>query len=162
LKNRLEEDSNPQAGGYVMLARSYMTLGRFEDGLVAYDQALEISDSDPEIMQEKDRALTYIRQVQSAPNLDPAMRAEIEAMSEPEQAEMIKGMVESLAVRLELEPRDIEGWVRLLQARLVMGDVQQAATDLETARAVFKDDGAAQQRLAPFEIEIRKVSSAAE
>jgi cytochrome c-type biogenesis protein CcmH len=39
-----------------------------------------------------------------------------------QQQEMIRGMVESLAARLEAKPNDVEGWRRLGRARKVLGE----------------------------------------
>ena len=72
-----------------------------------------------------------------APAIDPEARARIEAMTADEQAAMIEGMVEGLAVRLEQDPRDIQGWMRLIRARAVMGDFAQARQDLATAQQTF-------------------------
>ncbi len=43
-----------------------------------------------------------------------------------EQQQMIRGMVESLAARLEAEPNDVEGWRRLGRARRVLGETDKA------------------------------------
>lgn len=51
--------------------------------------------------------------------------ADVEAarnMSPAQQAEMIRGMVDRLAARLEQEPNDIEGWRRLGQAYRVLNE----------------------------------------
>ena len=45
--------------------------------------------------------------------------------------------VEGLAARLAENPEDFEGWMRLIRARLVMGDLEQAQADLERALEVF-------------------------
>ncbi|RED51563.1 c-type cytochrome biogenesis protein CcmI [Aestuariispira insulae] len=53
----------------------------------------------------------------------PAMPqpSELEAMSEDERQEMIEGMVDRLAARLEENPDDLEGWRRLARAYQVLG-----------------------------------------
>jgi cytochrome c-type biogenesis protein CcmH len=43
-----------------------------------------------------------------------------------EQQQMIRGMVDSLAARLEAEPNDVEGWRRLGRARKVLGENDKA------------------------------------
>ena len=47
-------------------------------------------------------------------------------MSEADRAQMIRGMVERLAARLQREPDDIEGWRRLARAYDVLGEPQKA------------------------------------
>lgn len=151
LKNRLEADPNPPADGYVLLARSYLRLGRVEDGLAAYNVAIDLSQGDENIVGERQRVLQMLQERAAAPAIDPEARARIEAMTPDEQAAMIEGMVEGLAVRLEQDPNDIDGWLRLIRARVVMGDVDQARRDLESALAIFSADteqGAMLQNLA--------------
>ncbi len=75
-------------------------------------------------------------QVQNAATLSPADR----------QA-MIRGMVDQLAARLQSNPRDEAGWLRLIRARQVLGDAPAAAKAQADAVAAFKDDPAAQARL---------------
>ena len=63
--------------------------------------------------------------------------ADVEAAAglTPEQrAEMIRGMVERLADRLKREGSDVEGWQRLVQAYMVMGDREKARTAVGDAR----------------------------
>lgn len=137
LRARLEADPNPPADGYVLLARSYLRLGAVEAGLAAYDTAIEISGGAEELVAERDRVIQILQDRSAAPQIDPDAQARIEAMSADEQAAMIGGMVEGLAVRLEQDPNDLQGWMRLIRARTVMGDVAQARLDLATAQAVF-------------------------
>lgn len=140
LKNRLEADPNPPAEGYVLLARSYLRLGRVEEGLAAYNVAIDLSQGDENIVGERQRVLQMLQERAAAPAIDPDARARIEAMTPDEQAAMIEGMVEGLAVRLEQDPNDIEGWMRLIRARVVMGDADQARLDLASALSNFPAD----------------------
>ena len=57
----------------------------------------------------------------------------IESMTPEEQAAMIEGMVDSLAARLEAEPDNLEGWLRLAQSYLVLGREQEALGALRRA-----------------------------
>ncbi|MHA7900349.1 MAG: c-type cytochrome biogenesis protein CcmI [Henriciella sp.] len=140
LKARLEADPNPPADGYVLLARSYLRLGDVKNGMAAYDTALELSGNGEEIVAERDRVLQMLQDRSAAPQLDPETRAEIEAMSAEEQMAMIEGMVSGLAARLAEDPDDFDGWMRLIRARAVMGDIDQARLDLAAAQAVFAPD----------------------
>lgn len=57
-------------------------------------------------------------------------RADMEAaaqMSDSERGEMIRSMVERLAARLEEEPDDRDGWLRLARAYEVLGETEKAA-----------------------------------
>ena len=60
---------------------------------------------------------------------------------------MIEGMVARLAARLETEPGDIEGWLRLLNAYSVMGRKDAALAALGKARAGLANDAAALARI---------------
>ncbi|MEP2628152.1 MAG: c-type cytochrome biogenesis protein CcmI [Rhizobiaceae bacterium] len=61
------------------------------------------------------------------------------AMSEQDRADMIAGMVEGLAARLEDEPQDQPGWSRLIRAYAVLGKATEAREALKKARLVFAD-----------------------
>ena len=52
---------------------------------------------------------------------------------------MIRNMVDGLASRLEKQPRDLEGWSRLIRSRKVLGEVDKAKTALSKAREIFAD-----------------------
>ena len=63
---------------------------------------------------------------------------------------MIKGMVNRLAERLAENGNDLEGWLRLMRARSVLGQKEQAVKALADARANFKNDSASLDRLKTF------------
>lgn len=69
-------------------------------------------------------------------------------MSEEDRAAMILGMVEGLAARLEEEPRDLEGWIRLIVAWGAMGRDSERRLAVASARNVFAEDSAALARIA--------------
>ncbi|MEO8926526.1 MAG: c-type cytochrome biogenesis protein CcmI, partial [Caulobacteraceae bacterium] len=48
------------------------------------------------------------------------------------------GMVDRLAARLKDQPHNAEGWVRLMRARLVLGDPAAAAGAYHAALAAFR------------------------
>ncbi|MEQ8968572.1 MAG: c-type cytochrome biogenesis protein CcmI [Azospirillaceae bacterium] len=62
-----------------------------------------------------------------APPGPTAEQMEQAAEMDPEDRQaMIRSMVESLAVRLEANPEDVEGWMRLGRSRLVLGEEEAA------------------------------------
>ncbi len=61
--------------------------------------------------------------------------AAAQSMSPEEQDEMIRGMVARLAERLEQEPDDVEGWLRLTQAYRVLGERENAERAIKRAAA---------------------------
>jgi cytochrome c-type biogenesis protein CcmH len=61
-------------------------------------------------------------------------------MNETDRSTMIRGMVDRLAARLKQNGDDVEGWLRLVKAYMVMGDPDKAKGALAEARqAVAKD-----------------------
>jgi len=59
------------------------------------------------------------------------------AMSAEERGAMIESMVDRLAIRLEEDASDLEGWLRLTRAYVVMGRIEDARAALESAREAF-------------------------
>ena len=57
-------------------------------------------------------------------------------------------MVAQLASRLDANPNDLEGWLRLIRAYSVLGDREKAEAALTRARTVFANDFQAQSALA--------------
>ena len=61
-------------------------------------------------------------------------------MNETDRSAMIRGMVDRLATRLKQNGDDVEGWLRLVKAYMVLGDTDKAKGALTDARqAVAKD-----------------------
>jgi cytochrome c-type biogenesis protein CcmH len=61
-------------------------------------------------------------------------------MSEADRGAMIRGMVERLASRLKQNGDDVEGWLRLVRAYMVMGDRDKAKGALTDARQAVAND----------------------
>ncbi len=62
------------------------------------------------------------------------------AMSDDDRTAMIRGMVARLAARLEEEPDDLEGWLRLGRSYGVLGDAEGARDAYAQAAALAPDD----------------------
>ena len=88
---------------------------------------------------------------QSLARLDPAAAAsqpgpsadDVAAANEmsPEQRNaMVRGMVSRLAERLKQDGADVEGWLRLLRAYMVLGDREQALAAANDARRALASD----------------------
>jgi cytochrome c-type biogenesis protein CcmH len=61
-------------------------------------------------------------------------------MSEADRGTMIRGMVERLATRLKQNGDDVEGWLRLVRAYMVLGDRDKAKGALIDARRAVTND----------------------
>src|SRR5262249_20406103 len=81
-------------------------------------------------------------QGRSGPSAEDVRAAE--AMTPPDRSAMIRGMVDGLAARLEQSPQDVEGWIKLIRSRVVLGESDRARQALERALAIF--DNAPQER----------------
>lgn len=63
------------------------------------------------------------------------------------QEAMIAGMVDRLDARLKANPRDEQGWVMLMKARIVLGQPDAASQALRRGRAAFQDAPQTQREL---------------
>ena len=52
---------------------------------------------------------------------------------------MVRGMVARLAERLKQDGTDVEGWLRLLRAYMVLGDKDQARAAADDARRALAE-----------------------
>ncbi len=145
-------------------ARFYMGIATYQDGRKkeAITRWKELLADAPADAPWRNTVVSHIRRAEAAetktaedtkarpPALDKETLANAEQMSESDQQEMIKGMVERLAGRLAENGKDIEGWLRLIRARSVLGQKDEAAKALASARDNFKDDSASLERLKTF------------
>jgi len=70
---------------------------------------------------------------------DDAMAAAKE-MTDTDRNAMVRGMVDRLAERLKQNGEDVEGWLRLVRAYLVMGERDKAASARADARQAVAND----------------------
>ena len=73
--------------------------------------------------------------------------AAAKGMTPSQQDEMARGMVERLAARLAQNPNDADGWIRLIRARLVLGDRDAAVKAKAAADRAFRNDPAGRARI---------------
>lgn len=80
------------------------------------------------------------------PALSDDTMAAAQGMSPSDRTAMVQGMVDRLATRLKQDGGDVEGWLRLVRAYMVLGDRDKARGALVEARqAVGADAGKLQQ-----------------
>jgi cytochrome c-type biogenesis protein CcmH len=76
----------------------------------------------------------------TVPALPDGAVAAAKDMSEADRGAMIHGMVDRLASRLKQDGGDVEGWLRLVRAYMVMGDRDKAKSALMDARQAVAND----------------------
>lgn len=74
------------------------------------------------------------------PALDQQTLANAQNMSPEERQNMILSMVDGLEAKLAADGDDLDGWLKLIRARGVLGDAEKAKRAYEKARAQFKDN----------------------
>jgi cytochrome c-type biogenesis protein CcmH len=75
-----------------------------------------------------------------APPLSDDTMAAAKQMTETDRNAMIRGMVDRLAARLKQNGDDVEGWLRLVRAYLVMGEREKAVSARADARQAVGGD----------------------
>lgn len=81
------------------------------------------------------------------PGPTPEQLAAASSIPPQQQDEMVQGMVQRLADRLAANPKDAEGWIRLMRSRMVLGETDAAGAALASGLAAFAGDAATQSRL---------------
>jgi cytochrome c-type biogenesis protein CcmH len=79
-------------------------------------------------------ALARVGGAPSAPALSGDTMAAARDMTDTDRNAMISGMVDRLATRLKQNGDDVEGWLRLVRAYMVMGERDKAKTASADAR----------------------------
>jgi cytochrome c-type biogenesis protein CcmH len=124
---------NPKARYYQGLAR--LQEGKPEDALEIWRAMLKVAPADAPW-----RAL---------------VEQEIARAGGAEQGRMISSMVEGLAERLARDGNDLDGWLKLARARLVLGEPEKARQALDRASVLFGGDAKASARIEALRREIK-------
>lgn len=85
----------------------------------------------------------------------------IASLSAEDRAQAIRGMVAQLAARVEAEDASLDEWLRLIRSYVVLGERDEAARVLASARARFAGDAAGAQALATLADELQMTDSQA-
>jgi cytochrome c-type biogenesis protein CcmH len=81
------------------------------------------------------------------PQLSDEDLADAEMLGVEERQAMVRGMVDRLAQRLEQDGHDLQGWLRLAQARVVLGERAAAIAALRSAEDNFSSDPESLQQI---------------
>ncbi len=83
---------------------------------------------------------SVLPQLPKGPALSEEQMQAGQQMSQTDRTAMIRGMVEGLDKRLSEDGSDLDGWLRLIRARMVLGEKDKAADALSRAKAAFSND----------------------
>ncbi len=129
----LVDAANAKARFY--LATALAQEGRMADAASAWQVLLDGLPPDSPWRDPAEQAIAEAQRrmaADTAPATGPS-QADIEAASglpDAERVAMIEGMVASLDAKLRENPRDAEGWMRLVRSYVVLGRTEQARTAL--------------------------------
>jgi cytochrome c-type biogenesis protein CcmH len=162
LSKRLET-SPKDYEGWILLARTYRSLGKSEMARASLARAKEIFAGAPFVLQQIAAAESDLAQTAGvAPPTPAPVRgptpddvAAVSQLPQDEQNKMILGMIEGLEARLRRNSNDLEGWLMLARSRKVMGDTNAARTALGRAKELFGKNVQAQARIVQVATELQ-------
>lgn len=85
--------------------------------------------------------------VDAIPGPTREQMAAASSLTPGEQDAMVQGMLESLSAKLKADPKNVDGWLRLMRSYMVLGDQKAAGKALSDARAALAGDKAGADRI---------------
>lgn len=146
-----QEPGNTRARFYLALAEEQA--GRKDKALAAFEALAKDSPADaPWLPLVREHIAANGGEAAPAASAAPGNPSEDDMqaaakMNEGDRQEMIRGMVESLQARLKDDPKNFEGWMRLVRSYAVLGDKDKAQAALKDALEAFPAVGEEGQRL---------------
>jgi cytochrome c-type biogenesis protein CcmH len=129
------DPKNPKALYYTGL--DLLQEGKPADAKQLFENLLTDAPADAPWRKAVEAQLAKLQPNATAPDISAQQVQEGQNMAPEERMAMIRTMVDGLDEKLKANPQDIEGWLRLIRARTVLGDASKAQTALATARATF-------------------------
>jgi cytochrome c-type biogenesis protein CcmH len=140
------EPNDPKARFYLALALEQD--GKREPALAAFSEIVRTSPKgapwlplvNDHIARLQPPGATPEAQTSAATKLggpDAAAIANAQAMSESDRRQMIEGMVASLAAKLKDDPRNLEGWQRIIRSYAVLGQRDKAEEALREGLSTY-------------------------
>lgn len=123
-------------------ARFFAAMAMKQDGKIAEAKAAYeklLADAPPDAAWRKAVESELASMGATPPALSDQQVKDGTAMNSADQSAMIKGMVDGLEQKLSANPDDLEGWLKLIRARMVLGEADKAKGALEKANTQFKD-----------------------
>jgi cytochrome c-type biogenesis protein CcmH len=135
-------------------SRFYMGLAAEQDGLPRkageiWQAMLKEAPADAPWASSVREALVRLGEKPADPGRSPTADdvAATNAMTDAERAEMVQGMVSRLADRLQHDGSDVEGWLRLVRAYVVLGERDKANAAAADARRALATEPDKQRRV---------------
>ncbi len=141
-------------------ARYYEALGLSQDNqhaaaLAAFESLLADSASDAPWRPAVEKQIAALKQPQANPTGPTQDQVEAAgSMTSGDQQAMIRSMVDGLAAKLEADPKNLDGWLRLIRARVVLKEADVAQAALGKARGIFDGDQGAVAQLSALAQEL--------
>ena len=142
----------PQARFWLALAREQD--GQLNEALTEYKAILAAAPAEASWRSSIEQRIAEVSRRQSGGEKDtprgPTAQdvAAAQQLSDEQRAQMIAGMVDGLARRLERDGKDLAGWLRLVNAYAVLGRENDARAALANARKQLGGDDKAMAELA--------------
>ena len=154
LAERMKKSSSDPEG-WIMLTRSYLSIGEREKAATAIKDARAALADDGPNLQLFNEALQRFKidetaDVASATPASPPAESRAPAQADQQNSEMIRGMVARLADRLKKDGSDLDGWLQLLRSYVVLGERDKAVSAAADARQAIGADVEKRRRLDDF------------
>jgi cytochrome c-type biogenesis protein CcmH len=111
--------------------------GKTAEAKAAYEKLL--ADAPPDAKWRKAVESELASMGATPPALNDQQVKDGSAMAPADQSAMIHSMVDGLEQKLVANPDDLEGWLKLIRARIVLTETDKAKAALDKANAQFKD-----------------------
>lgn len=141
-RTRLEQSlklkaDNPRAKYYLALALEQE--GKKPEARAAFEAMAKEASADAPWLPLVNRHLAALSGGEDAPLGNPTADdvAAAQDMSAGDRQQMIAGMVESLAAKLQDDPQNFEGWMRIIRSYVVLDQRPKAEAALRTALKTF-------------------------
>lgn len=95
-----------------------------------------------------DPAAASVSSAPAGPSTEDVAAAQ--QLTPDQRSEMIRGMVDRLAEKLKADGSDLDGWLRLMRAYIVLGEPDKARTALTDARKAMASDADKRKALDDF------------
>ncbi len=160
LAARMQQDGS-DVDGWIRLVRSYTVLHDADKARAAESDARRALANDPAKLAQLDTGLKEIAASAATPPLPPAMSSAAPAAAAgPAQPpdQMIRGMVDRLAARMQQDGSDVDGWIRLVRSYTVLHDADKARAAESDARRALANDPA---KLAQLDTGLKEIAASA-